>query len=136
VSLGLEPVPTPDTLPYWQAALEGRLAIQACNTCKRYFFYPRSGCPNCGSTDVEWRDVSGRGRLISYVINHKPLPPADPKEPQINALIELDEGVRMVSNLVGVPPEPDMLPLGSEVTVDFDQRGDWRLPVFRLAGAS
>ncbi len=136
MSKGLEPSPTPDTLPYWQAAKEGRLSIQACNACKRYYFYPRSGCPNCGSVDVEWRDVSGRGRLVSYVINYLPIPPAEPKVPQVNALIELEEGVRMVSNIIGTPAEPDALPLGAAVVVAFEERGEWILPVFKLAGAA
>jgi uncharacterized OB-fold protein len=129
-----EPVPTPDTLPFWAAARDGRLVIQSCQSCGRHYFYPRDHCPFCSSGDVQWQAVSGAGRLISYVINYRPLPPADPKTPQIIALVELAEGVRMLTNIVGSPPEPDSLPLDAPVSVEFEPRGDWKLPVFRLAG--
>jgi len=76
---GLTPTPTPETAPYWAAAAAattaGRLSIQRCRPCGRHYFYPRSFCPRCQSADVEWTDVSGRGRLISYVINYRPIPP-------------------------------------------------------------
>ncbi len=78
--------------------------------------------------------MSGSGRLVSYVINYRPLPPADPQTPQIIALVELDEGVRMLTNIVGSPADPDALPLDAPVHVEFEPRGDWRLPVFRLTG--
>ena len=83
---------------------------------------------------MQWRDVSGTGRLISYVINYRPLPPADPEIPQVIALVELDEGVRMLTNIVGSPADPGALPLDAPVAVGFEPRGDWKLPVFRLAG--
>ena len=130
-----DPVPTPDSLPYWEAAKEGRLSIQLCNDCMRHFFYPRSGCPNCGSQSVSWTDVSGRGRLVSFVINHQPLPPAKRGDPEVIAIIELEEGVRMVSNIVDSEMSPDALPLNASVTVDFKPSGEWMLPVFRLAEA-
>lgn len=131
---GATPTPTPDTVPFWEAARDERLAIQQCQSCGRYYFYPRDHCPYCSSGDVQWRDVSGSGRLISYVINYRPLPPADPETPQIIALVQLDEGPRMLTNIVGSPAEPDSLPLDAPVTVGFEPRGDWKLPVFRLAG--
>jgi uncharacterized OB-fold protein len=131
---GPVPAPTPDTLPFWQAAKEGRLVIQQCRSCERPFFYPRSGCPRCGGTDLEWREVSGRGRLLSYVIDHSPLPPTKPDERPIIAIVELEAGFRMMTNIVGCAPDPAALPLGSVVEVGFEPRGDWKLPVFRLAG--
>lgn len=128
------PEPTPDTLPYWEAARDRRLAVQQCQACERSYFYPRDHCPFCSSGAVRWRDTAGSGRLISYVISYRPTPPADPGTPQIIALVELDEGVRMLTNIVGSPPEPDALPLGARVSVEFEPCGDWKLPVFRLAG--
>jgi hypothetical protein len=82
---------------------------------------------------VAWQVVSGAGRLISYVINYRPLPPADPAEPQVIALVELDEGPRMLTNIVGVPPGPEHLPLDGRVQVEFQPRGDQALPVFRMS---
>jgi uncharacterized OB-fold protein len=130
---GAVPTPTPDTLPFWTAVREERLVIQQCQSCGRHYFYPRDHCPHCSSGAVEWREVSGRGRLVSYIINYRPLPPADAAQPQVIALVELDEGVRMLTNIVGTAPDPDALPLDAAVSVGFEPRGDWKLPVFRLA---
>lgn len=129
---GTVPVPTPETAPFWAGTLAGELRIQHCNSCGKYYFYPRPFCRYCQSRDVEWRTVSGAGRLVSYVINYRPLPPADPAEPQVIALIELDEGPRMLSNIVGVVPEPENLPLDARVRVKFEPRGEQTLPVFSL----
>ncbi len=131
---GTEPVPTPETEPFWAGTLVGELRMQRCNNCGRYYFYPRPFCRYCQSRDVEWRPVSGTGRLISYVINYRPLPPADPSQPQVIALVELDEGPRMMTSIAGVPPEPENLPLDSRVRVAFEPRGGQALPVFRLDG--
>jgi uncharacterized protein len=133
MSGGTEPVPTPETEPFWAATRAGELHMQHCASCERYYFYPRPFCRYCQSAAVEWRAVAGTGRLISYIINHRPAPPAEPSKPQIIALIELDEGPRMLTNIVGIPPEPRHLPLGAAVQVDFESRGRQVLPVFRLA---
>ncbi|MFD3585405.1 Zn-ribbon domain-containing OB-fold protein [Streptomyces sp. NPDC058683] len=129
------PTPTPDTAPFWEAAKGERLLIQRCRSCVRHYFYPRPFCPNCASADVEWDEVSGRGRLVSYVINYRPMPPTEGAEPQVIALVELEEGVRLLTNIVDTAPEPDALPLDTPVSVAFQQRGDFKLPVFRLVDA-
>jgi uncharacterized OB-fold protein len=131
---GTMPVPTPETAPFWAGTLAGELRIQQCNSCGKHYFYPRPSCRYCQSRDVEWRTVSGTGRLISYVINYRPVPPADPGEPQVIALVELDEGPRMMTSIVGVSPEPENLALDSRVRVGFEPRGEQALPVFRLDG--
>ena len=129
---GMEPVPTPETEHFWAGTLAGDLRIQHCNSCGKYYFYPRPFCRYCQSRDVEWRQVSGDGRLISYVINYCPVPPAAPDQPQVIALVELDEGPRMMTNIVGVEPDPKNLPLDGRVRVTFEPRGEQALPVFRL----
>jgi hypothetical protein len=126
----------PETLPFWEAANEGRLSIQFCRTCEHYYFYPRSFCRYCQSREVEWRDVSGRGRLVSYNINYRPMPPLEGGGPLIIALVELEEGPRMLTNIVDAPFDPDALPLDAPVTVTFDTSGEWALPMFKLAEAS
>jgi hypothetical protein len=128
---GTVPVPTPETAPFWAGTLAGELRIQQCNGCGKYYFYPRPFCRYCQSRDVAWRTVSGLGRLVSYVINYRPLPPADRSEPQVIALVELDEGPRMMTNIVGASREPEDLPLDVRVQVEFERRGDQALPVFR-----
>jgi uncharacterized OB-fold protein len=131
---GTVPAPTPETEHFWAGTLAGELRIQQCNSCGKHYFYPRPFCRYCQSADVVWRAVPGTGRLVSYVINYRPVPPADPGEPQVIALVELDEGPRLMTNIVGVSPEPENLPLDSRVRVDFEPRGDQALPVFCLDG--
>ena len=129
---GITPTPTPETAPYWAAATAERLSIQRCRACGRHYFYPRSFCPRCQSADVEWTDVSGRGRLISYVINYRPFPCTGTGAPQVIALVELEEGVRMLTNIVVSSGQPEGLPLDAPVSVAFEPRGDLKVPVFRL----
>ncbi|MFC8930807.1 Zn-ribbon domain-containing OB-fold protein [Rhodococcus sp. NPDC057135] len=77
-----------------------------------------------------WTPVSGRGRLVSYVINYRPTPPFDPTTPIVVALVELEEGPRLMSNVIGVDPEPEHLPLDLELEVTFIERGEMKLPMF------
>jgi uncharacterized protein len=130
-----EPVPTPETEPFWAGTRAGELRIQYCRGCARYYFFPRPFCRYCQSRAVEWRPVSGRGRLVSYVISYRPPPPAPADVPQVVALVELEEGPRMLTNIVGTPADPGSLPLDAAVVVAFEQRGGQTLPVFRLAAA-
>jgi uncharacterized OB-fold protein len=131
---GPTPLPTPDTAPYWEGAAAGELRIQQCTSCTRYYFYPRPFCPHCGSAEVEWRVTSGRASLVSYVINHRPVPPSD--EPLVIALVQLEEGPRMMTNVVGVEPDPANLPLDLPLRVTFEQRGEYAIPVFTPAEAT
>jgi uncharacterized OB-fold protein len=131
---GSTPLPTPDTAPYWEGAAAGELRIQQCTSCTEYYFYPRPFCPRCGSDAVEWRVTSGRATLISYVINHRTFPPSD--APLVIALVQLDEGPQMMSNVVGVEPLPENLPLDMPLRVTFEQRGEYAIPVFTPAEAT
>jgi uncharacterized protein len=131
---GTVPTPTPETETFWEGTLAGELRIQQCNSCGRYYFYPRPFCKFCQSSDVAWHTVSGAGTLISYIINYRPFPPAETDKPQVIALVKLDEGPTMMSNIVGVAAEPENLPLDARVQVDFEPRGDQALPVFRISG--
>lgn len=130
VSQGPIPAPTPETQMFWDGTAAGELRIQRCTPCEKFYFYPRPYCPTCHSDQVEWQVVSGKGTLASYNINYRPFPIFETDEPQVIALIELDEGVRLMSNIVGVEPLPENLPLGMRVSVEFEPRGDQFLPVF------
>jgi uncharacterized OB-fold protein len=127
------PKPTPETAPYWEAANRGQLQIQQCNACSRYYFYPRTACPHCGSTDVTWVAVSGRGRLHTYLINHRPAPGFEEEAPYAIAVVELEEGPRMMANIVGVPNTPEELDLDMPLEVCFEPRGEQMVPVFTPA---
>lgn len=131
---GPTPLPTPDTAPYWEGAAAGELRIQQCTSCTEHYFYPRPFCPRCGSAEVEWRVTSGRATLISYVINHRPVPASD--EPLVIALVRLEEGPQMMSNIVGVEPDPANLPLDMPLRVTFEQRGEYAIPMFTPAEAT
>jgi uncharacterized OB-fold protein len=124
------PEPTPETAPYWEAANRGELRIQRCNACGRHYFYPRTACPHCGSTDVAWVTVSGRGRLHTYVINHRPAPGFEDEAPYAIAVVELDEGPRMMANIAGVANTPEQLELDMPLDVTFEPRGEQMVPVF------
>jgi len=131
VAMGTVPSPTPETAPFWEGTAEGELRIQRCNSCGRFYFYPRPVCRYCTSPDVAWTAVSGLGRLVSYVINYRPVPPTD-ETPQVIALIELDEGPRMMSNLVGSSLDPEEIPIGARVRVSFVACEEMSIPVFSL----
>jgi hypothetical protein len=130
---GFVPTPTPETAPFWLAAAQGRLSIQRCSSCAIHYFYPRPFCPHCGSGEVSWTTVSGRATLISYVINYRPLPPFAPDVPMVVALVRLEEGPHLMTNIVGIPPDPEHLPLDLPLIVTFVERGDVTLPVFAPA---
>ncbi|MCU1641341.1 MAG: DNA-binding protein [Nocardia sp.] len=128
----MKPEPTPETAPYWEGAAQGELRIQRCRTCGRHYFYPRPFCRYCGGEGVEWVAVSGRARLVSYVISHRPVPGHEPLSPVI-ALVELDEGPRLMTNLLGVDPDPEKLPLDMRLTVTFAEHQGAVLPYFEPA---
>ena len=130
------PRPTPETQPYWDAARAGELRVQRCAACRQHYFYPRPFCPRCGSADVAWVPVSGRARRHSYVISHRPAPGFEAEVPYAIAVVELEEGPRLMTNIVGVENTPERLELDMELEVVFQERGDQCVPVFRPAGAA
>lgn len=127
------PVPDADTRPYWEAARRHELQIQRCTSCGSYYFYPRRNCPVCGSDAVEWTKVSGRGTVYSFTVNHRGPGAAFAAEvPYVVALIELAEGPRLMSNVVGC--EPSAVTIGMPVEVVFENINDQiALPKFRPA---
>jgi len=129
-----EPVPTPETQLFWDGCAAGELRIQRCLDCGKPYFYPRPVCPECGSTNVEWFTASGEATLYSYVINHRPAPGFEDDAPYAIAVVQLAEGPRMMTNLVGVPNTPDELVLDMPLRVTFEQRGEVSLPLFAPAG--
>lgn len=128
------PVPTPETQPYWDAAAAGRLKIQRCTDCGRPFFYPRPSCPFCASDALEWFTASGRATLYSYTINHRPAPGFERDAPYAIAVVQLEEGPRMMANIVGVENTPENLVLDMDLEVTFEKRGEMTIPQFTPAG--
>jgi uncharacterized OB-fold protein len=115
------PHPTPETQDFWDGAKEGNLRLQRCKDCSDVYFPPRPFCPKCSSRNVESFTASGKGRLYSYVINHRPAPGFEADAPYAIAVVELDEGPRMMTSITGVEQTPEALPLDMPLQVNFEQ---------------
>jgi uncharacterized OB-fold protein len=129
------PAPDPETQPFWDAARAGTLLIRHCGDCGRYHFYPRPFCPVCWSTNVEWAEASGRATLYTWsVVRRNDLPPFGERVPYVAAVVDLDEGPRMMTNVVDC--DFDALEIGMPLEVLFQQISeDVTIPVFRPLGA-
>jgi len=122
-----------ETKAYWNGARQHELWIQRCRACSVHYFYPRDFCPSCFSFDVEWTKACGRGTVYSYTVCLRPAPGFEKDVPYNIALVELAEGVRMMSTVVDCPP--DDLKIGMLVEVVFeDVSQDVTLPKFKPAG--
>ena len=111
----------------------GELRLQRCTDCGHSYFPPRAFCPKCASRDVEVYAASGKATLYSYVINHRPRKDMG-TEPHSIAVVELAEGPRMMTNIVGCPQTPEALQLDMPVQVTFQKESDdISLPLFEPA---
>ena len=124
------PKPTPETQHFWDGTQAGELRLQRCDACANVYFPPRPFCPQCASQQVSVIRASGRATLYSYVINHRPAPGFEDDAPYAIAVVELDEGPRMMTSIVGLPATPEALQLDMPLQVRFERRGDVSLPVF------
>lgn len=130
------PTPTPLTRPFWNGTREGRLMLPRCTSCNRVHWYPRHICPFCHSTDIEWIQGSGEGRIHTFAVQHRAFGGWKDEVPFVTAYIDLKEGDRMLTVLRGVDPHrPETIRIGSEVKVEFEQVSDEiTLPYFRVTG--
>jgi uncharacterized OB-fold protein len=130
------PLPDGETQPFWDAARERRLMIKRCNACGRAYFYPRDFCPKCWSSDVAWEEASGRATLYTWsIVYRNDLPPFGDRVPYVAAVVDLEEGPRMMTNVEGAPF--DDLSMGMPLVVDYRVESDEiTLPIFRPAPAS
>ncbi len=135
--MSAKPVPksTPETQPFWDKARERELWLPKCVDSGRVFFPPRMFSPFTGGA-VTWERASGKAKLASFIIVYRPSPGYEEDAPYIIALAELEEGVRMMTNLPGTPADPALLTIGAPLTVTFEERGDMVLPQFRVEDAA
>jgi len=127
-----KPRPAPESLPYWQAAREHRLALPKCEDCQKFWFPPSRTCPHCLSANFSFQDVSGKGKIFSFVTFHRVYRPAFANDvPYVVALIELDEGPRLLSNIMGVTHDQVKCEMRVEVVFD-DYDEDISIPKFKL----
>ena len=115
--------------PFWAATAEHRLVVQWCPACELPIFYPREACPTCLSPSLEWRDAAGTGVICAITqVHHRALKSVAGAAPFLTALVDLDEGVRMPTNLVGFD---DTTPsIGQRVRVSFIESDGRSMPVF------
>lgn len=130
------PMPDPITAPFWESMKAHAMQVQHCNACGQHIFYPRGLCPNCFSSDLAWQPVSGKGNVYAFTIVHRAQNPAFAEDvPYVVAMIELEEGVRMMSNLIDVAPDPEQVKVGMPVEVVYDDVSEAiTLPKFRPLG--
>ena len=122
----------PVTLPFWESLKREDIQVQRCDDCTNHVFYPRALCPHCSSRKLNWTAVSGRGRIYSFTIVQKGPGAFHSDPPYVVALVELDEGCRMMSNIVEIEADPDKVKIGMPVEIVYDHvTDDVTLPKFR-----
>jgi uncharacterized OB-fold protein len=127
----LEPPVSDAARPFWDATRDERLVIPWCTDCEQPFWYPREVCPACLGSAIDWKEASGRGVVYACTVEHTAQTPAL-EAPYVVALVELDEGVRLMTNVVGCPP--DQVAVGDRVQVTWEALSDGRhLPLFAPA---
>ncbi len=131
-----KPLPTivGETKPFWNSCQQGRLLIQKCGRCGEHQFYPRGICANCWSNDIQWARSSGKGTVWTFTLTYQNRTPGFAEEvPYILALVELDEGVKMFTNIVECNPRN--VKIGMPVEVTFVQATTQvAIPFFKPAG--
>ena len=126
-----KPLPTiaGETRTYWDCCRQGQLMIQRCDRCHEYQFYPRGICANCWSNDIKWVKASGKGTVWTFTVTYQNRTPGfDEEVPYVLALVELEEGVRMFTNIIqcnprdvhiGMPVEVTFVPATDQITIPY-----------------
>jgi uncharacterized OB-fold protein len=114
-----KPLPKPSltSQPFWDAAKRHELKLQYCGHCKAYVYYPRDRCPTCFAQSLEWRPVSGRGKVYSYTVVRRASARSFADGPYVLAIVQLDEGPRMTTNIAAAP---EQVRVDMPVMVHFD----------------
>ena len=126
---GLPPSPPPELANYWEATKNDVLLVPRCTACGEAVWYPRTFCPFCHSNELSWEPASGGGTIYSFTIVERGMGPWEAVVPYVVAYVQLDEGPRLLTNIVdSVPAE---LSVDQRVSLVFDQAGEYKLPRFR-----
>ena len=121
------PEPTRYTQPFWEACQQHALEVPECLHCGHLFLPGGPVCPACWSTELGAKSVSGKGQVFTYTVYRHSYHPAL-KTPYVVALVELAEGPRLITNIVGCPPGD--VEIGMAVQVQFEREGEFVLPRF------
>jgi uncharacterized OB-fold protein len=116
------PSPNPETAEFWAATGEGRLLLKRCLSCGTVIWYPRALCPACKSTETEWIAAAGTGSVYSFTVSRRGEGAYREAAPYVLAYVELDEGPRLMTNIVGCAV--DEVSVGQRVIVVFDDTGE------------
>lgn len=130
------PTPSPWSAPYWQAAKAHQLVIQGCRSCNTLIMYPKRFCPHCLGEDLDWRQAKGTGEIYTVTVQRAGAPSGfESDTPYVLAVVKLDEGVQMMTRIIG--PDAEAAQCGDRVTVEFEDIPDAQmtLPVFRRLAA-
>jgi uncharacterized OB-fold protein len=112
-----------DSAPFWAATAEGRFTLQRCTACDNVVWWPRALCPACSSFDLVWFDAAGEGTVYSYTVVHQSQGRSwNDATPYVVAYVELDEGPRVMSNIVGC--DPASIAVGTRVRVTWADTGE------------
>ena len=126
--------PEPNSQPFWEGVREGELRYPTCDACSEVVFYPRLHCPACGSRELSWNVSRGEGSVYTFsVVRQNRMPGFIELGAYSVAYIDLDEGFRMLSSVVGVDDPTRDIHIGQRVKVEFEpqEEGDYPIPVFR-----
>lgn len=128
--------PEPDTQPFWEATKQHELRYQTCNQCNTVIFYPRRHCTACGSTETTWRVSTGQGAVYTFTVIMQSRHPAFASlGPYAVAYVDLDEGFRIMTNVVGVQDPTRNVTCGMRVKLRWEDQGEGQLslPMFEPA---
>jgi uncharacterized OB-fold protein len=123
------PFVTHDSEVFWQGCSRGELLVQHCRACGNPQWYPRARCSNCYGYELEWKKSEGKGKIYSFSVVHRGVSQAfDDLIPFVLALVDLEEGIRMMTHVVEC--DPSAVTIGMPVTVQFREEDGFKLPVF------
>lgn len=125
-----EPYPNPEDSPFWEATLRDELVLPRCRACSTVIWYPRSFCSACGTTDIEWFKASGRGTVYACTSVHRAQGPWRAAAPYVIAYVELEEGPRILTNVIGV--DPASVEVGQAVRAVFVPAGAQKIVRFTV----
>ena len=126
------PVPQPESDFYWEKCKQHELWLRNCLDCNQPFFYPRDICPTCFSRNTNWIPSSGNGKIHAFtIVQRAPTPAFQDRVPFVAAVVELDEGPRIPTNIINVDADPDVVHVGMPVSVLFEDLDETiSLPMF------
>ncbi len=135
MNISAKPVPVVNswTMDFWKGANEGKLMIQSCKDCSKHIFYPRMSCPFCFSDKLEWAESAGKGNIYTYTIVRSNAPSAFIADmPFVIAVVRMEDGVQMLTNIVGCDPEEVYCEMPVQVTFE-KLTEEFTLPKFKPA---